>query len=259
MLSKINFFGGMKEKVYKVGKHVVNICDPKVGPAVWRLQSSKLLIRVDGRSLKDLYTSGGFKARVSKQNVLDLRHTDIEQYQRYNINPFGYGACTSFPHLQKFISGNKSHTDTAWIHTFYGEATSLNLLKLDQGLELAPEDHEEEHMVVKDVPFEQILASTCPAYREKFLDGKLVPNAMRDFNDLLPKSMRHSDLNSDAHILTWLLANNAEEIFAGVCQTLYPGKSEDMLMRMFDGDKRLVSAVQYFLNQVQQSAITPKF
>lgn len=234
------------EKSVAIGTKVGNLGNPKVGQPLIKLQKPKLLLRVDGRSLTEFHQQGGLTARRAIDEVLDIRFIDVEQYQKYNKNPFAWGACTTFTPLEKFIQQNKSHTQNSWIHMFYGNASCLGSLKIETGIESDGYDTEHEQLVLEHLPFNQWLASTCPAYRTKFLDGKLVPNAMAEFNKSLPKSLRKSDLATEENILNWLLLNNSEEVFAELCNNLYTGVPTQTLAMRFGGDKRIVEAIEYF-------------
>ncbi|QMT61816.1 hypothetical protein [Legionella sp. PC997] len=220
-----------------------NVRNPVVGPKIVGLQCPSLLIRVDGRSLEKLFQQNGLVPRVSECALQSIRYSDVEDYQKFNEQPFAWGACSSLKDLIRFIEKNSSHTQNAWIHKFYGRATSLSILKMEVGMESDGHDDEKEQLVVEPVPFEQFIASTCPKFRDKFLSGALVPNAMHEYNGSLPKSMRASDLLNEGTVLTWLMINNCEETFTTICQNTYGSLSKEALERRFDGDKKIVDAI----------------
>ncbi|WP_454781597.1 hypothetical protein [Legionella sp. WA2022007384] len=221
----------------------LSIGDPVVGNKIIELQRSSLLVRVDGRSLEQLFQQNGLLPRVSGMKLETLRFSHVERYQKYNEEPFAWGACSSLHDLMRFIKNNSSHTQDAWIHKFYGRATSLMVLKWETGIESEGHDDEKEELVVEHVPFAQFIASTCPKYREKFLSGGLVPNAMFEYNNSLPKSMRKSDLLTEGDVLSWLLINNCEEAFTTICQTSYSNLSQQTLKRRFEGDQKILDAI----------------
>ncbi|WP_454784762.1 hypothetical protein [Legionella sp. WA2024007413] len=224
-------------------KKFFNVSDPVVGHKIVGLQRSTLLLRVDGRSLEKLFQQNGLVPRVPNYALQTIRFSDVERYQKFNEGPFAWGACSSLKDLIRFMEKNSSHTENAWIHKFYGKATSLSILKLETGIESEGHDDEKEQLVVEHVPFEQFIASTCPKFREKFLSGGLVPNAMFEYNSSLPKSMRASDLLNEGTVLTWLMINNCEETFTTICQNTYGSLSKEALERRFDGDKKIVDAI----------------
>lgn len=242
-----------REQVRAVGERLRDWNNPKVGGAIVKLQAPKLLTRVDGRSVHELHSSGGLLSRIEQEALAEIRLAQVHEYQKHNVNPFGWGACTSLRDLQKFMTDNRSHSDVAWVHVMLGHATSLGLLKVETGME--PEDHddENEHLIVSTVPFQQWLAATCPKYRDKFLDGGLVPNVAAELDPTLPKSMRMSDFYSEKDAVRWLLTHNADEAFAKLCTHLYEGRSEASLKLSLEDDHDVFSAVQYFLQKLERS------
>ncbi|RUR20694.1 hypothetical protein ELY21_01015 [Legionella sp. km535] len=237
----------VKDKTHEIGNTLNNLGNPRVGRPLVKLQQPKLLFRVDGRSHAMLHNQGGLIARATKDELMALRFSDVEQYQKFNENPFGWGACSSLKHLEQFIKDNRTHTIQSWIHIFYGSATCLGMLKIDTGIEADSLDIEHEQLVLEHQPLEQWLASTCPTYQSKFLDGRMVPNLMVEFNEDLPKTMRKTDFISERNILNWLLVNGSEETFAAFCQHLYTDMSSERLASRVEGDERIIGAVEYSL------------
>lgn len=234
------------DKTQRIGKGLSNLSNPKVGAPLINLQQPKLLVRVDGRSPIDFQQQGGLVARNTLEQILSIRFSDVERYQKFNENPFAWGACSTITELEAFLAANKTHTNNSWIHMFYGEATCLGTLKVDTGISSDGLDHEREQLVLKNLPFERWLASTCPQYRTKFLDGGSVPNAMVDFNKNLPKILRKENMATERNILNWLLVNQCEEVFADLCQHLYTDSTPASLTRRFEDDITLINAIEYF-------------
>lgn len=234
------------EKAQQMGKSLGNLSDPKVGSHIINLQHPKLLVRVDGRSHTDFHQQGGLLARNTLEQILSIRFSDVERYQKYNEKPFAWGACSTITELDQFLEDNKGHTKESWIHMFYGNATCLGSLKVHTGIDSDGFDKEREQLVIEDLPFSRWLASTCPEYRDKFQDGRLVPNAMVDFNKDLPKTLRKQDMATERNIMHWLLVNRCEETFADICQHLYANVTPVALARRFEGDATIVDAIEYF-------------
>ncbi|KTD76331.1 hypothetical protein [Legionella waltersii] len=235
---------GIKEKFFKMTEQLMFASNPKIGKQVLKLETRGIFIRVDGREPLIFQQDGGLKPRANKEQILNLTFDDIINYQRFNQNPFGWGACRSFLELAKFIANNQSHADSRWIIAFYGSGTSLLDLKFHTGIESDGYDMEAEQLVFNHVPFTHFLVASCPNFRPKFMDDLLVPNLMHDFNPSLPKTVRKSDLCSDKQLLSWLLKHNCEEAFTSVCAHLYRDKSEFTLKMMLEGGTYLVEAVQ---------------
>ncbi|WP_298624295.1 hypothetical protein [uncultured Legionella sp.] len=240
-----------KEKIVataqKAGEKLSNLENPNVGSPLIKLQRPTLLVRVDTRSHIDFHRLNGLVARNTEEEIMSIRFSDVEAYQKYNTNKFAWGACRNMTELEFFLDNNKDHTEGAWIHMFYGDATCLSTLKIDTGISPDGLDSESEQLVLKDLPFKHWLASTCPQYRSKFLDGGMVPNAMVEFNKDLPRTLRRQDLATERNTLRWLLMNNSEEIFSDLCQHLYTGMSSEGLDRRFEHDTAIVDAIEYFL------------
>ena len=251
------FFAHMKQKLKvksnELGNTLQNLGNPKVGSPLVNLQQPKLLFRVDGRSHDILHKQGGLLARSTHDELMSLRFSDVENYQKYNDKPFGWGACSSLRHLEQFMEDNKSHTAQSWIHVFFGPATCLGLLKVHTGIEADVLDKEHEQLVLSDLSLNQWLASTCPTFQTKFLDGRMVPNVMVEFNKDLPKSMRKTDFATERNILSWLLINGSEETFAAFSKHLYTGLSTERLAHRVDGDKKIIDAIGHFLGMTKES------
>jgi hypothetical protein len=243
---------GFKEAFFKMTEQLVFASNPKVGKQVLKLETPGIFLRVDGREPLIFQQEGGLKPRVNNEQIVNLTFDDIINYQRFNQNPFGWGACRSFLELANFIANNKSHTDSKWIIAFYGSGTSLLDLKFHTGIESDGFDIEAEQLVFNHVPFDNFLVATCPNFRVKLMDGLLVPNLMHDFNPSLPKTLRKSDLSSGKQLLSWLLRHNCEEAFTSVCAHLYRDKPESTLKIMLEGDTYLVGAVHSALNNSTQ-------
>lgn len=242
-LSSIKFF----DKGANIGRIFLEMSDPVVGNEIIKLQKASLLVRVDGRALDFFHQQNGLPPRVPISQLLHVRHSTVCEYQRFNKDPFGWGACTSLKNLMVFMDKNKSQAQDSWIHKFYGKSTSLMMLKYKTGIESEGHDNEHEELIVEHIPFSQFIASTCPKYREKFMSGGLVPNVMHDYNPDLPKSMRISDLLTEKDVLTWLLINNAEQTFVELCKTVYADMPEEMLGRFFLQDQKILSAINSVL------------
>ena len=234
----------MWAKFFECGaRRYAEMSNPSVGHNILKLQIPSLLIRVDGRGLEYLHKQDGLLPRVSIDHVKSIRFSHVEQYQKYNEEPFAWGACASLKDLLVFIKQNESHAKKAWIHKFYGKGTSLLHLKYDTGIESEGHDNEKEVLVVTHVPFKQFIASTCPKYREKFLEGGMVPNAMAEYNSDLPKVMRMSDLYTEQDVLAWLLVNKSEQTFIELCKDLYSDVPKEALKMRFDGNIKLVDTI----------------
>ncbi|KTD76535.1 hypothetical protein [Legionella waltersii] len=249
--TKMNF--GLKETFFNYSEKLIRITNPTIGKDMLKLESSGVFLRVDGRDPSVFHKEGGLKPRVDKKHLDALTFDDVVQYQRFNQNPFGWGTCKTFEELAVFIRNNQSHVDSKWIFAFYGKGTSLLELKFHTGIESDGYDIEAEHIVFSHVPFDNMLAATCPKYRTKFMEDMLVPNALHDFNQSLPKVLRKEDISSSKNVLSWLLKHNSEDAFISVCTHLYRGKSEDTLTMMLEGDKFLVAAVKTALKKAEQN------
>lgn len=236
------FSNGVLEKGIGYGKGLFEMADPLVGNQILKLQKNSLLARVDGRGLDVLYQQNGIMPRISESQLQTIRHSNVERYQKYNEQPFAWGACNSIQDLLTFITQNKSHTEKSWIHKFYGKSTPLLMLKYATGIEAEGLDQEKEEIIVQHVPFSQFIASTCPKYRERFLNGGMVPNAMYEYNHDLPKSMCIANLLTEQGVLTWLLINKAERAFTDVCKAIYAEMTQEMLAERFR-NPQLVDAI----------------
>lgn len=244
----------LRDSFFSIPQRMLQFSNPSIGQNILRLEAPGIFLRVDGRAPSVFHQEGGLRPRVNRERIVEITFQDVIQYQRYNQNPFGWGACKSFDELNQFIANNKTHSASKWIFVFLGNATSLIDLKLDTGIEGDSYDLEAEHLVINHIPFENMLAATCPAYRDKFMEGLLVPNLMHDFHPSLPKVLRKDDLSSCKHLLTWLMKHDAEEVFGLACSHLYQGKSEDTLIRMLDGDKTLIKAIKNALQKEERES-----
>lgn len=220
-----------------------NFNDPIIGKKIIELQRPTFLIRADGRSLTELKKLDGFQPRVHPNRIENARHSCIQRYQQYNEDPFAYGACQSIKDLTVFISENSSHVNNAWIHKFYGLSTSLGYLKVETGIEIEAHDRENEEIFIEHIPFKQFIASTSPEYRQKFLDNKLVPNAMKAFRDELPKEMKMEDLFTEETVLLWLLRNDCEVVFSEICEALYANAPKNELQFRLNNNVSLIDTV----------------
>ncbi|ANH11556.1 TPA: hypothetical protein ACIZB4_000567 [Legionella pneumophila] len=254
-MTRLKFFSKFQKALLQLETNVSNLSNPLVGSKIKELQTKKILVRADGRSLDHLYKLGGLPQRVESEDLEKVRITDVEKYQKFNVNPFGWGACASAEDLRKFLENYSELTKQAWVHKFYGSSTSLLTLKSEVGISCGDHDEEKEELIVDSVSFEQIIASTCPKYREKYLDGGLVPNAMKDFKPKVPHTMRLGDFSSEKSTLEWLLINDCEEEFAKLCKEIYGDTPLKILLMRFEGDKYLADAVTYY---VKESSSSPR-
>ncbi|WP_058478917.1 hypothetical protein [Legionella waltersii] len=243
---------GFKERVFKLTDKLFNMYNPVIGKEMFKHERTGVFMRVDGRDPSAFHKEGGLKPRVDQKRIEVLTFEDVINYQRFNLNPFGWGCCKSFSDLLAFINNNKSHADSRWIIVFYGTGTSLLDLKLRTGIESDGYDMETEYIVTRGVPFDNMVAATSPNSREKFMEGALVPNVMHNYNPSLPKVLRKEDISSGIHLLTWLLKHNSEEAFVRACTHLYKGKSEETINIMLEGDTVLFAAVKAALKTVDQ-------
>lgn len=244
-----NFF----KKSSNIGKTLFELGDPLVGKKIIKLQQKSLLIRADGRGLGLLHQQNGLLPRIPEKQLEGVRQSQVERYQKFNDAPFAWGACSSLQDLLVFLKHNKSHAENCWIHKFYGKATPLIVLKYEVGIESEGLDKENETMIVEHIPFKQFIASTCPKFRDKFMNGGLVPNAMHDYNPYLPKSMRISDLLTEKSILTWLMINNSEQAFKEICLSLFQNMTSEALALRFPQEPDLLSAIQGVLGEKENS------
>ncbi|APF01917.1 TPA: Dot/Icm T4SS effector Ceg3 [Legionella pneumophila] len=252
-MNRLKFFSKFHNALLKFESSISNLGDPLVGFKIKELQTKKILVRADGRSLDHLHKLGGLPQRVESEKLEKVRVTDVERYQKFNLNPFGWGACASTEDLRKFLETYPELTKQAWVHKFYGSSTSLLTLKSEVGIGCGEHDGEKEELVVDSVSFEQIIASTCPKYREKYLDGGVVPNAMKDFNPKVPETMKLGDFSSEKSTLEWLLINDCEEEFAKLCKEVYGDTPLKILLMRFEGDKYLADAVTYYAKESSSS------
>ncbi|KTD42892.1 hypothetical protein [Legionella parisiensis] len=232
------------DKSVNISKSFLEMGNPAVGNEIIKLQKTSILVRLDGRAPSIFHQQGGILPRIPRSELLNVRHSTVCEYQRFNKDPFGWGACASLKDLMVFIDKNKSQAQYSWIHKFYGKSTSLMMLKYKTGIESEGHDNENEEIIVEHIPFSQFIASTCPKYREKFMSGGLVPNFMHDYNADLPKTMRISDLLTEKDVLTWLMINNAEKTFVELCKTVYADMPEEKLGRLFLRDQTILSEVR---------------
>jgi hypothetical protein len=234
--------------VSKAMNKLFDLSDPFVGDQIIKLQRPTLLIRVHGsRPINTLFDRDGFHPRIPTAAIPSVRYSRVEQYQKYNEDPFAWGACATAKDLRVFMDVNKGHTDTKWIYKFYGHSTSLLSLKLNAGIEVHGHDNELEEIFINHIPFSQFIAATCPKYRDKFLAGDLVPNEMHAYNQSLPKQLCFSDLESEDAVLKWLLNNDSKETFAKVSTYLYGNVCQNSLDRRL-GDSSLADSVRSVLD-----------
>jgi hypothetical protein len=233
----------------KVKDLLVNLSDPCIGKHLVELQKKTFISRVDGRSPEHFLKQGGLIERISALELKEVRFSRVEKYQKYNENPFAWGACPSILDLAQFVNENQSNTENAWIHKFYGKATSLFLLKYETGIESESFDYEKEHLILETIPFSQFLVSIDPKFQKKFLNGSLVPNKMAELSPDLPKTVRFTDLQSDTTILLWLIRANSHAPFANLCKIMYSDKSEQKLHSCFKESKEVYNEVKMMLSQ----------
>lgn len=230
----------VKKQIEESVETLINLGDPVVGARLIEGQQNRLLFRVDGRETHEFSQEEGLKARVPFEQVKKIRLSQVESYQQYNTQPFGYGVCTNVKDSISFLDANgyKRH-----IHVMVGPAASLLNLKVDAGIETSQYDQENEYMVLQSIRFSQFLVSIHHQYTDKLKQGSLVPNGMHEFNTSLPKTLRLTDLKDVKSMLIWLLQNNAEREFNSVCQELFENSSEEQLSQLFGKEKFLQQLV----------------
>lgn len=230
--SRLNFF-----------KSISEICNPRIGDKILKLQKPSLLIRIDGRSPDSLHIQDGFQPRVSGERLKSVTASDVEDYQKFNANPFGWGACQSLKEIMTFMQKNKSQTDQGWLYKFFGKATPLLILKQEVGADSHGHDDEKEVIITEHIPLKNFIASIAPEDREMFMDGREIPNAMYSYNSSLPESLSKQDLLTQQDILAWLLRHDAEESFTDLCQTVFSDMPQDILEYLFQENPGVVSAI----------------
>ncbi len=195
-----------------------------------RIERNEQVFRADNRSPERLVIDRGLPLRVKPERVRELTRDCIDNYQNFNLNPFGYGACLTFEKLYKnFILPNATHLSQAHIYNFVAKGFSISEYRLEVG-ESGDRDYEDEFLVYK-VDSEDILVAVPPDYREKFLSNALVPNEAILLNPKLPKKVRLSDLESPAATLQWLLKEGATKSASRYAKHMFSGKSEHYLER----------------------------
>jgi hypothetical protein len=205
-----------------LGTYIKNISNPVMLPSFIRTQRPSLLFRVDGRSPDELSDSGGLPARVTDEELAEVRKDRVEKYQGSNQFPFAYGACIRLASIFKFLKHN-TDTDNAWIYTFTSQASPLNPIKLDAGIETHGMDAEKEHLIFHAVPLSNFYAAVAPKDRVDFIAGKPVPNAFHEKNPNVPAMVKKSDLESPDSFLKWLKSNKCDKVFSIACNFLLGG------------------------------------
>lgn len=239
----------------KCSSFLANLSNPVVGDRLMKLQRPGLYYRIDGRSFRELYEQGGLPQRVATEMLMILRATEIEQYQKYNNNPFAWGSCSSLKDLHDFMQGNLSQSARSSVHVFRGSASSLNAFKIDANIESQGLDSEREHLVLTSVSPDQFIASTSPKYRNKFMANELVPNAVYEINKDVPKSMRQSDIASAESTLAWLMTHNCEDEFRRLSLQYVNLSQETLTKRFQDSDTALLRAVQAVIESQYTSSL----
>jgi hypothetical protein len=245
---------GLRHSLFGMTHHVVqraeSIFNPHIGEHLVRHQRPGYLVHLSAHSVQTIHERG-FPARVSPQELLQVSRQRLEDYQSYNSNKFGMGACSSYPELAEgFIAGNPSLAKERVLYGFYAPSLNIGEFRAHHLGESNERDYEREHLVLEDVPSDAILVATGPEYRKKFEDGLLVPNEIAEFDTRLPKSFRIRDVENLPSILTWLLAHNSIESACALCQSVFVESSEQSIRFHLKDEKPLID----FVN----SALPPK-
>ncbi|RMX15798.1 hypothetical protein EAS68_11865 [Legionella jordanis] len=205
------FFRPVIKKIDAALQTMTKASNPVVGVHIHKVKFPKVLWRIDGRCAQET-SKVGFEALCSKEEVESITLDRLNNYQSFNLQRFGIGACESLKDLNKgYVEGNPGLASKRSIYGFYSKAFHLSQLRLVANTEGNERDYENEFIVVDAVNPKNFIFSTGPKYRDKLLNGLLVPNEMALFNSSLPKTLRLEDIQSVQTLLPWLVKNNAEE------------------------------------------------
>jgi hypothetical protein len=226
-------------------ERLTTLADPIYGKQLINMQKKQLLMRSDGRSTDRFIKDQGLLARQPIEALERLRLSQIEQYQDYNMDPFGYGACPTIDSLREFEQGNRSQTKPRSMYIMFGNAVNLMEFKIEMGLEPSPRDYEKERIVLETIPIDHFLAAIPPEFKDKFWNSLQIPNVLSQLQPHLelPAQLKLDDLSSERNILRWLLLNNSEKLFKHLCDDLFKHHSEDALKMRLNDDTYLISAI----------------
>lgn len=232
------------------------LTDPVYGKDLLSMQKAQILMRSDGRGTDRFIRDQGLLAREPIEVLERLRLSQIEQYQNYNIDPFGYDVCASIETLREFDLAHRSQTKTQSVYVMFGSAVNLLDFKKEMGLEPNARDYEQGYIVLETIPLEHFLAAIPPDFKDKFWHSIQIPNVLSQLQPhlQLPKQLKLEDISSEKNILRWLLVNNSERLFKHICNEMFKHYSEDALKMHFD-DAYLVSAI---CSLRDESDLTPK-
>ncbi|HDV5779937.1 TPA: Dot/Icm T4SS effector Ceg3, partial [Legionella pneumophila] len=76
-MNRLKFFSKFHNALLKFESSISNLSDPLVGFKIKELQTKKILVRADGRSLDHLHKLGGLPQRVDSEKLEKVRITDV--------------------------------------------------------------------------------------------------------------------------------------------------------------------------------------
>ncbi len=78
-MTRLKFFSKFQKALLQLETNVSNLSNPLVGSKIKELQTKKILVRADGRSLDHLHKLGGLPQRVESEKLEKVRITDVER------------------------------------------------------------------------------------------------------------------------------------------------------------------------------------
>jgi hypothetical protein len=246
---------------YRFFDKIADLRDPVRGEQLLAMQEPQIVFRTASRGASRIVQDGGLPARLAAEEIAKIRQSRIEEYQDFNLNPFGYGTCNDIKQLQDFETSNSSCMTNQTIHTMIARVVSLSEFKIKYGLEPSPRDYEGEQIILEKVGLRNFLACVAPEFKLKFWSGGLVPNQLSIVEPelSLPKQLRIDDLCSEQNILRWLLTNNAQDTFERVCHEMYADINRTRLLKRLGGSEVLADAVQSASTNTHSEGIKPTF
>lgn len=246
---------------YRFFDKIAELRDPVRGEQLLAMQEPQIVFRTASRGAARIVQDGGLPARLAAEEIAKIRQSRIEEYQDFNLNPFGYGTCNDIKQLQDFETNNSSCMTQQTLHTMITRVVSLAEFKIKYGMEPSPRDHEGEQIVLERVDLRNFLACIAPEFKPKFWSGGLVPNQLSVVEPTLrlPKHLRIDDLCSEQNILRWLLTNDAQDAFERVCHEMYTDINRTRLLKRLGGSEVLADAVLSASTNTNSEGIKPIF
>ena len=257
----IQFFKRIPAIASNISDNFARKATTKIGAQLLQLSRPDFRLRFDPTKPQAMFNQGGFKERIPFANIPEITTGCVTNYQAYSEAPFAIGTCTDLNALREgYGEGNSSELIDKTLYGFLSMGVSLGLVRTEILHESGDRDYEKEHLVLIPVPLESFLFATTTKYREEFEKGLQVPNDMATFNKELdlPTEFTIEDARNLTSVFNWLVTNRSEKAAKALCAFIFNNMPKELVSIYLNGDKRLISAAELFLQDVEKPSARPK-